>query len=230
MKSRKYTDEQDAAKLTTEQQELVMDNIAFAWQQAHKFSKSMKNERPWLDSVELAEDLASAAVSGLVKAAQRFDSNRPHEFDDTPVKFLTYAGWYVLQAIQEQTRHWHPISPSFVQVRASWDRKRKTQSRECVVRINKALDLDSDEADVLTDIPDSSVAHYSSDFVSMMECVPRRHRQVLRAHFQDNLSYSEIGSKLGVSRQRVMQIVSSAIDKIRENMKKRKTELEHAEG
>jgi RNA polymerase sigma factor (sigma-70 family) len=53
------------------------------------------------------------------------------------------------------------------------------------------------------------------DLNEMVNLLPSRQKEVVQDYFYNNLTFKEIGAKLGVSRQRAEQILSRAIKNLR---------------
>jgi len=54
-----------------------------------------------------------------------------------------------------------------------------------------------------------------------LDCLDERERTIFLLRFWEQQSYEEIGSQVGVTRERVRQIIASAIALIQENFRKR---------
>ena len=70
---RKFSEQANRAKLTPEQQALVLGCRGLVYDLSHRFARSVAASRTAISVPELVEDLAPAGMLGLVVAAQRFD-------------------------------------------------------------------------------------------------------------------------------------------------------------
>jgi len=156
------------------------------------------------------EDLINAGNLGLVRAIQRFDETRGH-------RFITYAVWWIRQAMFE------------VMADGS-NAVRLPQDRDVDVPAPISLDATRDDAGVslLELLPDerASAPHESIETDSVLallataiERLPEREHMVVTRYFGlggvEAETLDGIAARIGVSRERAMQIKERAIRRLR---------------
>lgn len=222
---------------------LILANLRFVVAVAKRYRHI--NEVPF-------EDLIAVGNLGLMRAAQRFDS-------DKNVRFISYAVWWIRQAmIQVVSSHGNPIRVPLNRVHTSLRIKKIEET--LIKKLNRRPTLDElaagammkpkDLSKFLRDIPnvvsmDSTpvdteedlflrdvIADFESDPLAdaekkaldcelekVLSSLSDRERIVLMHRFglHDTKSYTleEIGKLLGVTRERVRQIESQALTKLR---------------
>lgn len=73
--------------------------------------------------------------------------------------------------------------------------------------------------DILIEKGNKSSEQWSAeDIQSSMEVLPQRPKEIVRMYIYDNLSFAEIGRRIGVSRERVRQIVNESMKKIKQEL------------
>ncbi|MDD3147959.1 MAG: RNA polymerase sigma factor RpoD/SigA [Candidatus Riflebacteria bacterium] len=222
---------------------LILANLRFVVAVAKRYRHI--NEVPF-------EDLIAVGNLGLMRAAQRFDS-------DKNVRFISYAVWWIRQAmIQVVSSHGNPIRLPLNRVHTSLRIKkveetlikklnrRPTLNELADAVMMKPKDLskflrdipnvvsmdstpvDSEEdlflRDVITDFDADPLAEaekkaLDGELEKVLSSLSDRERIVLMHRFglRDTKSYTleEIGKLLGVTRERVRQIESQALAKLR---------------
>jgi len=137
-------------------------------------------------------DLMSIGTIGLMKAVERFDPSRG--------KFRTYAFYWVEAEIQKQLR-----TPT---------RRRKRRP---------TVSLDAPTADGLTlhdlladqkpsPFDDTATVQRRERVRSALKGLRERDRRIVRMAFFDEMTLAQIGDVIGVCRERVRQILESALD------------------
>ena len=222
---------------------LILANLRFVVAVAKRYRHI--NEVPF-------EDLIAVGNLGLMRAAQRFDSEKN-------VRFISYAVWWIRQAmIQVVSSHGNPIRLPLNRVHTSLRIKkveetlikklnrRPTLNELADAVMMKPKDLskflrdipnvvsmdttpvDSEEdlflRDVITDFEADPLAEaekkaLDGELQKVLSSLSDRERIVLMHRFglRDTKSYTleEIGKLLGVTRERVRQIESQALAKLR---------------
>ncbi len=222
---------------------LILANLRFVVAVAKRYRHI--NEVPF-------EDLIAVGNLGLMRAAQRFDSEKN-------VRFISYAVWWIRQAmIQVVSSHGNPIRLPLNRVHTSLRIKkveetlikklnrRPTLNELADAVMMKPKDLskflrdipnvvsmdttpvDSEEdlflRDVITDFDADPLAEaekkaLDGELQKVLSSLSDRERIVLMHRFglRDTKSYTleEIGKLLGVTRERVRQIESQALAKLR---------------
>lgn len=182
---------------------LVDSNLPFAWWFAKKYAA------PGVD----IHDLASEAMIGLMRATCEFDPRKG--------SFAAYAKRILLGALTQFLRRDKVIRiPKHAAESASADQSTDSGSR-VPMRISDAddqilLNMPNDEN---TQPADAMVTtEFVSRMLSALHTLPEVQRTILCLHFGINcqpLSLEEIGSQLGVTRERVRQIQEEAIRALR---------------
>ena len=222
---------------------LILANLRFVVAVAKRYRHI--NEVPF-------EDLIAVGNLGLMRAAQRFDS-------DKNVRFISYAVWWIRQAmIQVVSSHGNPIRLPLNRVHTSLRIKKveetlikKLNRRPTLEELADAVmmkpkdlgkflrdlpnvvsmdstPVDSEEdlflRDVITDFDSDPLAEaerkaLEGELEKVLSSLSDRERIVLMHRFglRDTKSYTleEIGKLLGVTRERVRQIESQALAKLR---------------
>jgi RNA polymerase primary sigma factor len=222
---------------------LILANLRFVVAVAKRYRHI--NEVPF-------EDLIAVGNLGLMRAAQRFDSEKN-------VRFISYAVWWIRQAmIQVVSSHGNPIRLPLNRVHTGLRIKKleetlikKLNRRPTLEELAEAATMkpkdlskflrdipsvvsmdstpvDTDEdlflRDVITDYESDPLAEaerkaLDNELEEVLASLSDRERVVLMHRFglHDTKSYTleEIGKLLGVTRERVRQIESQALAKLR---------------
>lgn len=222
---------------------LILANLRFVVAVAKRYRHI--NEVPF-------EDLIAVGNLGLMRAAQRFDSEKN-------VRFISYAVWWIRQAmIQVVSSHGNPIRLPLNRVHTGLRIKKMEES--LIKKLNRrptleelaeaammkpkdlskflrdipsvvsmdSTPVDSDEdlflRDVITDYESDPLAEaekkaLDGELELVLSSLSDRERVVLMHRFglHDTKAYTleEIGRLLGVTRERVRQIESQALAKLR---------------
>jgi RNA polymerase sigma factor (sigma-70 family) len=185
----KFDPTTDDTQLTTDQQAYVSSAIDYVYQQACSRAWKMKKARRWLRVDEVVEDLASAGFQGLVKAAQRFDPGKSFTF-------LTYAVWYVLDALQRQERHWHPIGHQF----ASNEKYCRKSSAVKISRMVGRLWVRDREPD---------------EFEVLIAKLPEKERTIMRMLYAEGLTGRAAAKKMKISQTYLQMLAEQAHRRLR---------------
>ena len=192
-------------------------------------------------------DLINEGNLGLLKAAERFDETRGF-------KFISYAVWWIRQAISEQSRIVRlPLNQvgSVNKINREINRfEQLNERRPSVDEIAEKVDLPQEKIDeamainghqISVDAPfvegednslldvmansdaplaDNQLVEESlkSEIQNALSALNERERNVVEASYginQPELTLEEIGTKFGLTRERVRQIKEKAIRKLR---------------
>jgi RNA polymerase sigma factor (sigma-70 family) len=160
------------------------------------------------------EDLIQAGALGLMRALEKFEPERGHQFS-------TYANWWVRQSIgraaadQDRT------------IRLPIGKQAQLYSRGELKRERiKSLDAELPGYESPTTLYDVlgeagadpverlSAAEDREELKAAMLRLTERERFVLRQRFWGELTLQEIGAELGVTRERIRQIEKQALSKL----------------
>jgi RNA polymerase sigma factor (sigma-70 family) len=205
----KFTEEQNGTPLTSERSNLVTKWMAFAYDEAYKFARLMRQGRPQLNIHEVATELAGAAMFGMVVAAQRFQFERG-------LSFGTYCASYILKHMQDEFKNWHQIGPSFVN-------KCKTHVDPIVQRLDVMDDVneldgcsgsrawhDYIEPAVMDAAPDEKI-----DVDSILDRLPIPLGEVARMRYLEERTYTDIAAEFGVHKTVARWWARQAVKKLR---------------
>lgn len=194
--------------LDAAQQRLVESAMRFAFRQAHRWADAMLASRPWLRREEVVEQFAAAGMGGLCEAARRFRPERG-------VKFITYASWWIRNAMQGEMPHWHTIGPSFCP--RPNGRARSDAGRTHTI-IRAGTDDNAGEIEPLAREldPESRGALEFQELLAM--CWPRE-AGILARLFRDGATHGEVAQEMGLSKQRVVQLAQRGMERIRERLR-----------
>ena len=181
-------------------QELVKRNLRFVISVAKKYQN---RGLPLID-------LIGEGNVGLLTAARKFDP-------DQGVKFISYAVWWIRQAILSALTG---LSTEVVQSLAALNTSD--------VRLDAPMDPDGDRslierfvADEMPDTEEEAMNRFLTDEIEQaLGTLPPRDAKVLRLYFGleggREHTLEEIGSMLGVTRERVRQLRDRALKRLRE--------------
>ena len=140
----------------------------------------------WRRSGLDVEDLAQVGMLGLMKAARAFDPERG--------QFSTFATWWIRSAIGRAAE--------------------KALRPGGLARLD-ALDREAvDDADGPAD--DMIAVETAAAVWGAVDALPEKDREVIRARFEEGVSQSRIGERLGVTRTRAYQREKRAVERLRE--------------
>src|SRR5574341_1319524 len=193
---------------------LVRSNLRFVVSVAKKYQNQ---------GVSLS-DLINEGNLGLIRAAHKFDETKG-------IKFISYAVWWIrqaiLQALAEQSRE-HTVEEIAAGMDISQDEVAKTLS---ISQSHLSLDApltpgeDNKLLDYLPDTQnpgpdDETFEHALTESIEeVLGTLKDREAKILRLYFgldgQEPMTLEEIGSMLGITRERVRQIKEKALARLR---------------
>lgn len=192
------------------QDKLVKANLRFVVKQAHKFLNQ---------GLEL-EDLISEGNAGLMYAATKFDPAKN-------TKFITYAVWWINQYMRKA------VYEKGQDVKITVGRKDAlSDSRFKMARLDKVLDSEEAEGATVGDLIEDKrymgqeervcKEDEKSGVYEALDKLSREEQIVICYRFglydSDQLSLKSIGDMLGYSKERIRQIESRALTKLRRHM------------
>jgi RNA polymerase primary sigma factor len=187
---------------------LVSSNLRFVVAIAKRYQGS---------GVPLA-DLVNEGNLGLIRAAQRFDGDRG-------VRFTSYAIWWIRQAISQAIERGRPIRGSKDGRYVSFDQPIADAADLCLQEV--VADSQLEPADEQVNRHELKDALESS-----LSCLPEREQRVLRRYFgldgEPPSTLDQIGTELGVSRERVRQIKDRGLSRLRAGVRRRALETFHS--
>jgi RNA polymerase sigma factor (sigma-70 family) len=158
----------------------------------------MSIARKFADARNPFDDLLSQGIASLMHSVEKFDFDRGY-------RFSTYATCAVRRELYRMVMN------------------RKKQARRFSTGTSELLDghVESEEDQ---QSPHAKLADYrqlSAAVSEMMEDLDEREQLILSARFglddgAKRASYSKLGTRLGISKERVRQLANRAIDKLRE--------------
>ena len=191
--------------------------------------------------VEEAE-LVSYGLLGLLSAVDRFDPGRAIKFETFAISRIEGSIFDGLRSIDAASRSVRRAGREIADAGAKLEHRlqrrptdhetaealgvSKDELRQLLVRTSEASPValeahrpacagDAAEASLLQGIADPDAADPADELVEAIARLPERQRVALGLHYYDDLSLSEIGHVLGVTRSRAGQICASAISNLR---------------
>src|SRR5580693_6901490 len=158
-------------------------------------------------SAEPFEDLLQVASLGLLKALDRYDSDRGHPFVAFAVptilgemrRYFRDSGWsvHVPRGAQERA----------LKVRDAQQHLANERGRAPTVnQLAEYLELDDERYELVElDATLSAVLGY----------IPPRERAILHMRFVDDLTQTEIAERIGISQMQVSRLLSRSLDQLR---------------
>lgn len=192
------------------------------------------------------EDLVSDGVMGLLAAAERFDPERG-------VKFETFATYYIKGAILDNLPKLPTLPKAKQQPKpqpTEADEERATdtgdeEQADAALLANRLTQLtysyilsldapsggDADEGfNLLNQLGRSDTVQQEMEFEELqqllrltIEQLPNQERTTLRCYYFQNMSFNEIGQKLGLSESWVSRIHRRALEQLRQKLGKKKS-------
>lgn len=175
------------------------------------------------------EEYLQYARVGLMEAVDRYDARRGASFE-------TFSAYRIRGAILSGLAHDTELAAqrSFWRTRMA-DREeslaqaalREPQSAtfEDFVRLAAGLAigfmLEAPDAEPADDTPEANpylateLAQSRARLRKLVEGLPEREREIMRQHYHENREFREIAARLGVTKGRVSQLHSKAIERIR---------------
>lgn len=149
------------------------------------------------------DDVASAAMIGLIAAVDRFDHRRG-------VPFEAYASLRIRGAVVDELRR--------VDERGRADRR--SESTALAVSLDALLESGAHQGPVVDD--GFSELHEQEDLKTRIQDalgrLPARQREVIARYYGDELTLREAGAKMGVSEARACQLHGRAIQNLRREL------------
>ncbi len=158
-----------------------------------------------------ADDLLSAAYLGLIRAAELY---RP----ELGFEFSTYAGGWIKNHIHRAIR-----DADLIHVPASLNRAERAALRG--LRAPASLDawqtgpggedVRRPEPAAAEETDTAERRDEANRALGMLECLPRRYREVVRLRAMEGLPLGTIAGRMGLSRERVRQLVRKGLGLLR---------------
>lgn len=199
---------------------LVLDNLRLAWHEARRLRRICPAIARLPD-----EDACAAGVLGLVRAARLYDPSRGYAFS-------TFATYLIRHQVQEEALKAGVISlPSTMR---SHDRSRIKP--HILAAANRAMSpmasivpgrgrgrgSPSEAAEaILLDRQDTTLADHEDReddayrVRRLLAVLPRRYRRVMERVYLDGASRQQVAREMGLSRTRIGQIVTEAVERMR---------------
>src|SRR6266540_3735131 len=196
---------------------LVRSNLRFVVSVAKKYQNQ---------GVSLS-DLINEGNLGLIRAAHKFDETKG-------IKFISYAVWWIrqaiLQALAEQSRIVRV--PTVEEIAEGMDISEEEVAKTLSIsQAHLSLDApltpgeDNKLLDYLPDTtnpgPDDEIFEHAltESIESVLSTLKEREAKILRLYFglegQEPMTLEEIGSLLGITRERVRQLKEKALARLR---------------
>ena len=149
------------------------------------------------------DDVASAAMIGLIGAVDRFDPRRG-------VPFEAYAALRIRGAVVDELRH--------VDERGRADRR--AEGAELAVSLDVLLETGKHQGPA---VDDGFTEKYDQEDLKTrvqdaLGRLPARQREVIARYYGDELTLREAGAKMGVSEARACQLHGRAIQSLRREL------------
>lgn len=149
------------------------------------------------------DDVASAAMIGLIGAVDRFDPRRG-------VPFEAYAALRIRGAVVDELRH--------VDERGRADRR--PEGAELAVSLDVLLESGRHQGPA---VDDGFTERYEEEDLTTrvqdaLGRLPARQREVIARYYGDELTLREAGAKMGVSEARACQLHGRAIQSLRRDL------------
>lgn len=161
----------------------------------------MSIARKFADARNSFDDLLSSGLTSLVRAVEKFDCDRGY-------RFSTYATCAVRRDLNRMVMNYRRDSQRFA---ATPGEVLELVAEDDHQHPGKAVDRWRALSNILN---------------SMMEVLDEREQQILRARFgfdeegtKTKISFSHLGKRMGISKERVRQLANRALDKLREHDK-----------
>jgi len=202
----------------------------------------------YVRSSEPLDDLIQVANLGLLKAMERFDTDRPHRFASFAVptilgelrRYFRDCGWMVkvprgtqeramqVERAERELTARHGRSPTAHQL-AEYTELDLDEVLEALqaARVYEALSLDAprsggdvDDIEPLVDSLGGEDASFSlveeaSSVSDGLGQLTRRERHILYLRFAEDLTQSEIASRVGVSQMQISRTLRRTLEKLR---------------
>ena len=197
---------------------------------------------------EPLDDLIQVASLGLLKAIDRFDPDRPSAFSSFAVptilgelkRHFRDRGWSVRvpRDLQEMAVRVERVAeelsrslgraptPDEIAHHVGATTEQVLEAREAAgayraVSLDRPRDDDEDDgiADSMgIEDPGFRLAEAAATVERLMGVLSDREREVLRLRFEEDLTQSEIGARVGVSQMHVSRLIRQAVARLREEV------------
>jgi len=165
-----------------------------------KIAKMIHHRLPVQESTKIElEDLQGFGAIGLIQAVEGFESGRG-------VRFNTYATYRIRGAILDELRKmdWIPRGARSKAIEQIVSLYGETGETSIIDTIEERTE--GDPFDAIAD----------ADFKKFIQAdLNKRERYILLAYYFDGRTYQDIGRSLGVTRERIRQILEELLEKIR---------------
>lgn len=221
--------------MTWAQRELAMSVKLMCHAEANRYAGNLKRRDPAIDEQQAADSLFQAAFLECCIAAQRFEFPRGYSF-------TTLASHYIRKGLQDEGRHMHQISPSFIDRNnylrhgeptpcpcTERNRRKKgrddcsrcfgsgviTDRRVGVVRVDAGFYDDSGDIwDVATPDGEEILDELPPHVAEAMMSIDPRIRMCILLRTQ-GMKLAEIGKLIRVSKERVRQMYNEGINLVK---------------
>lgn len=190
-----------------EQEALIAKWTPYAWSIGRKFHVHASR---WLER----DECEAIAVEGLWEGARRFQPSKG-------VQFPAYATHWVKQCLQKAKRKAMGV-PSHHKYGTE---EFAASIRVCSPAASLNVEYGSNHgnsgtlADAVAARPEEDRPEFPADFwYRVMKFLDPVKRQVIRLRFHDGLLLEEVGMVMGITRERVRQLESWALEKIRQHV------------
>lgn len=181
-------------------QKLVTDNVKLAHYIAWSYRKNVEVIRERLSW----DETKATALYGLVLASRSFDFSRG-------IKFSTYA----FRAIIDQIRKEY-FRATLIRVPVYlFDGGKQERNASCVKAMLK-VSFHWEEYKDLKVMAVQKPTHNPDEWNRLLSFLPRdKWREVIRLRYFEDLNYTQCSERIGVTKQRVKQIETAALNKLR---------------
>lgn len=183
---------QPVTPLTPERRDLALANVRLAYRLASLLWPSV---RPRLDQ----EETRAAALLGLCRAAGLYDPARG-------TKFSTYAWHCVRTAVLDAARHGGTVSVSYRRASASPDAARAARWRASPLGEGPDVEAPPEPCPLAA----ADAAREAGRVREAVARLPGRQARAVRLYYWDGKTLAEAGRELGLTRERVRQILLAA--------------------
>ncbi len=192
------------------------------------------------------EDLIQVGNMGLIDAANRFNPDRGYKFDSYAVWWIRRYILFELARVGRLVRVPNTTAGISVEMRKKIRELQQTLQREptekeiadgigidekwirVIENTNESVSLNSVMADDFTEYIDCIMYPDKPDTIDkervsiLLNKLPKTEREFIRSYYMSGCSIhlDDIGNNVGLSRERVRQIISKGLEKLRKTVKK----------
>lgn len=201
---------------------IVERNLKFAMSFARKYAR---------DDNEMAYELLNEAVSGLIKAVDRFDVSTGH-------KFITYAVWWMKQHVNtfirknkeiyipcQKNKNTNKDVDDEGEVEENNSESSNNEVNQTEIKFTFAnIDSESEDGGLVFNIsqetfsePDEDMSLVDANILlsDLLKKIDNRSRMVLTNHYGYGVSCEDIARRYGMSKQTIYTIRNRAINKLK---------------